>query len=503
MTHKKATMFLVIVFLLLPFMLTNDTFGQTPAEKPGSAEAKAEEQYSRFLAVFQNPKHTTADLEKALGFVKAAYDLSPSTYKYSFSQGAVYYRLGRYAQASEWFARSRAMAGTDEQRQETQVYLDDCNVQLAKARVKDWGKPGEFEMVFVMKQGMVELERQNVAKLPQRLPRVAVGEPVEPLMAALTSTIPGTKAIQKDVFVIAGNEDAARLERHYDRGIKDFYRFFKGRYFPDGTKRIITVVISPTPEPLLAATKKLYPDVGIPLYAPFLGYYNPRDNLIMATGGETGYGTLLHEMVHAMMENDFPGAPLWLSEGLASLYERTRWSQGKLEPLPNWRMDQLKEEAVGSMANIAAHVDKADLQPQQIGKVRLLLLFFEQQGRTAEAYSLMKQSQGKMSAADLISRFGFKEDSWQAFVQQTFRDYRVELRADRGSMSNPEEVRFVQAALNKTVNAGLTVDGIWGSTTAGKVKEFQRKFSLPVTGVVNTKTMAELKRQFTLSAAGR
>jgi hypothetical protein len=502
MAVQGRTTCLIILFLLLAFLLPNYSFGQDPAAKPGSEQAKAEEQYSQFLALYRKPAPSKAELEKALSFVKAAYDLSPSTYKFAFSQGAVYYSLGRYTEASEWFARSRTIAGTEDQRQATQVYRDDCNVQLAKARVKDWGKPG-FEMIFTMKQGTVEMERQNVAKLPQRLPKVDVGEPAEPLMTALTAMVPGTKAIKKDVFVIAGYEDEARLERHYDRGVKDFYRFFKGRYFPDGTKRVITIFIAPNPEPLLAATKKLYPDVGIPLYAPFLGYYNPRDNLIMATGGEAGYGTVLHEMVHALMESDFPGAPLWLVEGLASLYERTRWSHSNLEPLPNWRMDQLKEATVGSMADIAGQIDKADLQPQQMAKVRLLLLFFEQQGRMADAYSMVKKSENKMSAPDLISRLGLKETSWQAFVQQTFRDYRVEVSAGNSSMSNPDEVRFVQAALNKTMNAGLKVDGIWGSTTTTKVKEFQRKFNLPANGIAGAKTLAELRRQFTLGSAGQ
>jgi hypothetical protein len=51
-------------------------------------------------------------------------------------------------------------------------------------------------------------------------------------------------------------------------------------------------------------------------------------------------GTLTHEIVHPMLEADFPGAPEWLEEGIASPFEapvlaarrdrgRSRWVTGE------------------------------------------------------------------------------------------------------------------------------------------------------------------------------
>ncbi|CAN5908232.1 hypothetical protein BH11MYX4_BH11MYX4_33200 [soil metagenome] len=51
------------------------------------------------------------------------------------------------------------------------------------------------------------------------------------------------------------------------------------------------------------------------------GYYSPCERALVMNVGY-GYGTLVHEMVHAYMGANFPDAPVWLDEGLASLYEQ-------------------------------------------------------------------------------------------------------------------------------------------------------------------------------------
>lgn len=69
-----------------------------------------------------------------------------------------------------------------------------------------------------------------------------------------------------------------------------------------------------------------------------VGYFEPLDNSVMvwlATGG----GTLSHELTHALMKVDFPTAPDWLSEGLASLHEQL--GPGS-KPLDNYRLYYLQ-----------------------------------------------------------------------------------------------------------------------------------------------------------------
>ncbi|WP_276481719.1 hypothetical protein [Paraflavitalea pollutisoli] len=65
-----------------------------------------------------------------------------------------------------------------------------------------------------------------------------------------------------------------------------------------------------------------------------VAYYMPLDNSIVAWASSGG-GTLVHELVHALMAGDFPQAPWWLNEGMASLHEEAN-EQGM--PVNNYRL---------------------------------------------------------------------------------------------------------------------------------------------------------------------
>ncbi len=82
------------------------------------------------------------------------------------------------------------------------------------------------------------------------------------------------------------------------------------------------------PESLIDLTNKLYPELRFKSGHPFMGYFNKRDNVIFATV-MGGYGTLLHEMIHALIFADFPEAPGWLEEAFATIYERTKWQNNR------------------------------------------------------------------------------------------------------------------------------------------------------------------------------
>ena len=58
--------------------------------------------------------------------------------------------------------------------------------------------------------------------------------------------------------------------------------------------------------------------------------------------------------------------------------------------------------------------------------------------------------------------------------------------------SKGDDVCWVQAALNKTINAGINVDGDFGNTTRKYVKEFQNLAGLTPDGSVGPKTIEKL-----------
>jgi hypothetical protein len=72
-----------------------------------------------------------------------------------------------------------------------------------------------------------------------------------------------------------------------------------------------------------------------------LGVYIVRTSEILVNVAP-GLTTLTHEIVHPIVQHDFPLAPKWLDEGLASLFEAPVFpSPGEIHGVPNWRMPSL------------------------------------------------------------------------------------------------------------------------------------------------------------------
>lgn len=79
------------------------------------------------------------------------------------------------------------------------------------------------------------------------------------------------------------------------------------------------------------------------------GFYRPDLRTIFMNAGP-GIGTLTHEMVHPLLEQDFDGAPTWIDEGIASLFEAPVLPRdGEIHGAKNWRLPALRA-ALGAPA---------------------------------------------------------------------------------------------------------------------------------------------------------
>jgi hypothetical protein len=107
--------------------------------------------------------------------------------------------------------------------------------------------------------------------------------------------------------------------------------------------------------PTVAISIYLFPDLGSyhaycqkhydkPCISRF-GFYEPSERKMVMNGAG---GTLTHELVHPMVEADFPDAPTWLNEGIASLFEQPIIPKpGEIHGGKNWRYPRLRS-ALGS-----------------------------------------------------------------------------------------------------------------------------------------------------------
>jgi hypothetical protein len=74
-----------------------------------------------------------------------------------------------------------------------------------------------------------------------------------------------------------------------------------------------------------------------------LGVYDRLTREIFVNAGN-GMTTLTHELVHPIVQSDFPGAPEWINEGLGALFEMPVLPRpGEIHGRTNWRLDSLRD----------------------------------------------------------------------------------------------------------------------------------------------------------------
>jgi hypothetical protein len=87
------------------------------------------------------------------------------------------------------------------------------------------------------------------------------------------------------------------------------------------------------------------------------GFYSPGDRYMVMNIG-LGAGTLTHEIVHPLVEADFPEAPTWLNEGIASVFEAPVITKpGEIHGVKNWRHPRLKRAMTSAAEKDHARLD--------------------------------------------------------------------------------------------------------------------------------------------------
>ncbi len=145
-------------------------------------------------------------------------------------------------------------------------------------------------------------------------------------------------AVTKDVFVLiaAPGWNAAALASSQSLTINAIDAYFNGR-FDKKPARAIAVYLFPEATTYQGFCKRV---LGAECGSPFGVYYSDPRRIVMNAG--PGLGTLTHELVHPIVEADFPSAPTWLNEGLASLFEAPVMPRvGEIHGVKNWRYPRL------------------------------------------------------------------------------------------------------------------------------------------------------------------
>ena len=245
--------------------------------------------------------------------------------------------------------------------------------------------------------------RRRAVRLPQQL-----AQPIQ--------------TIVRPPLVLAGDLPEAELLAKYEATIQPVCQALAATYFRRPPQQPVLVLMLTTEAAYRRAAEQLFVDRDVSRY----GYYKPGRQAVLVSLAE-GDGPLFHELTHVLMDADFPGAPPWLQEGLATLHEAVELSAGPrnaspagpaspagraspdvaslshagrpapgLTPLPNWRGTVLRQAMAGDrLPSLEAFTARASFrgatEALDYACARYLCLFLHRRGILPRYYAALRE----------------------------------------------------------------------------------------------------------------
>ena len=176
--------------------------------------------------------------------------------------------------------------------------------------------PGRVSLNHASKAQRRAASRQPRPRNPQRRPTTWLrtskrdGAKRCPSSATRTET-----EVVEDVFLVVAPGGRGALAGSIDVTRRALAAYFNGR-FSRRPERAISVYLFPEARSYGRYCTKRW---GEGCSSPYGFYLHAERRIVMNVG--LGVGTLTHELVHPLVESDFPEAPDWINEGIASLFE--------------------------------------------------------------------------------------------------------------------------------------------------------------------------------------
>lgn len=195
-------------------------------------------------------------------------------------------------------------------------------------------------------------------------------------------------------FIIISNIKPSRLEEVKESIIRSSYNAFYKDFCSVSPTYITTIYLFKNQADYAFYSRKLFQETPNTPY----GYYR-SDDRAMLINLSTGTGTLVHEMVHAILDADFPDAPTWFNEGFASLFEQSRIEEGSILGLNNWRYPILKKAidansmSLGKLFATSEQEFYDDQDGYNYAKARYLCYYLQKHGLLVTFYKRFKQQQ--------------------------------------------------------------------------------------------------------------
>jgi hypothetical protein len=215
---------------------------------------------------------------------------------------------------------------------------------------------------------------------------------------------------------VLNNEQIAKTSERLERT----YNFFSSHYNLRPPDKLLAVYLLPDKN-ILRKTALLVHGIKIP--DANIGYSNLSDLSLVGVSDITHIGTLCHELFHLMIRTDVGDVPPWMDEGIACIYETSRWNGNELTgDVENWRTDVLRTAKYDMSEKIPHLRDFLKFTWQQFDGLesndlckaainyaygKHLMLYFQEQGKLTDLVTAVKNRTEITTGTDAI----FQSDS--------------------------------------------------------------------------------------------
>lgn len=211
----------------------------------------------------------------------------------------------------------------------------------------------------------------------------------EPTIQSLKNQLSDDFIVQgHSCFIIVSNLSEAETEKIVSNTIDRAYDCFYNDFFSAKPDELTTIFLFGDDKSYRYWAKTLYDDDDLSRY----GYYKPYART-MLMNINTGTGTLVHELTHALVRYDFPDIPSWFNEGLGSLYERCSLNDRQILGYVNWRLPALQDAIEGKYYTSLDKLTKTDYDEfygngsdVNYAQARYLCLYLQEQGLLKSYY---------------------------------------------------------------------------------------------------------------------
>lgn len=142
-----------------------------------------------------------------------------------------------------------------------------------------------------------------------------------------------------------------------------------------------------------------------------LGFFSPARRLVVANVG-LSIGNLRHELAHALLNDDFPDIPAWLTEGVGALYGTAKLEKAGFRFLVNYRLRHLREaRAAGKLPDLAAiaRSGPAEVYGEDVlawyAVSRYLLLYLDARGTLSKCFAELRAAKSAETQLEVLRRF--------------------------------------------------------------------------------------------------